>query len=54
MLAHKPWWEPLGRILCGLGFHHFRIIDTKLGFGAAGGTATVQCRRCGKTFARPN
>ncbi len=44
----------VGRILCFLGFHDFRIIDATLGFGGAGGTETVECRRCGEVVTRPN
>ncbi len=44
----------IGRLLCLLGFHDFKIIDATLGFGAAGGTSTVQCRRCGRVVTRSN
>jgi hypothetical protein len=37
----------LGRLLCLLGIHDFRVIDATLGFGAGGGVAKVQCGRCG-------
>jgi len=38
----------VGRLLCFLGFHDYKIIDATLGFGSAGGTSTSQCRRCGQ------
>lgn len=44
----------IGSLLCLLGFHDFKIIDATLGFGSAGGTSTVQCRRCGQVITRPN
>ncbi len=42
----------IGRLLCRLGFHNFRIIDVTLGFGAAGGVEKVECRRCGVIMSR--
>lgn len=42
------------RLLCILGFHDFKVIDATLGFGAAGGTSTVQCRRCGQVITLSN
>ncbi len=42
----------LGRLLCWLGFHDFRIINKTFGFGAAGGVEKVQCRRCGVIMTR--
>ena len=42
----------IGRILCGLGFHDFRIIDRTFGFGAGGGVEKVQCQRCGEVITR--
>ena len=36
----------LGKILCWLGFHDFRIINESFSFGG-GGIETVECQRCG-------
>ena len=44
----------VGRLLCFLGFHDFKIINAPLGFGSAGGTSTVECKRCGRVFTRAN
>ena len=44
----------VGRLLCLLGFHDFKVINTTLGFGPAGGTSKVQCRRCGQVTMRSN
>ncbi len=53
----KPPREPagiVGRLLCLLGFHDFKVIDATLGFGSAGGTSTVQCQRCERIVTRSN
>ncbi len=42
----------IDRILCFLGIHDFKIIDSTLGFGSAGGTETVQCQRCSRVVTR--
>jgi hypothetical protein len=42
----------VGRLLCGLGFHSFRVIDATLGFGAGGSVEKVECRRCGVIVSR--
>ena len=44
----------VGRLLCLLGFHDFKVIDATIGFGSAGGTSTVECQRCGRVVTRPN
>ena len=36
----------LGKILCWLGFHDFRILTESFSFGS-GGVETVECNRCG-------
>ena len=36
----------LGKILCWLGFHDFRLISESFSFGG-GGIETVECQRCG-------
>ena len=43
--------EHLGRLLCRLGVHHFRVIDVTFGFGG-GDVERVECRRCGLVAAR--
>ena len=35
-------------LLCWLGIHRYKIIDTAFGFGAGGTTKRVQCKICGK------
>ena len=42
----------LGRLLCWLGFHDFRVIDKTFEFGGGGGIEKVECRRCGTTIIR--
>ncbi len=44
--------EILGRLLCLLGFHDFRIIDATFSFGTGGQVAKVECRRCGYVTTR--
>ncbi|GMR14539.1 MAG: hypothetical protein BMS9Abin30_0142 [Gammaproteobacteria bacterium] len=41
----------LGRILCWLKFHDFRIITESFSFGS-GGVETVECHRCGLRMTR--
>ena len=41
----------LGRLLCWLGFHDYRVISVTLGFGTEG-VEKVECRRCGTTRTR--
>lgn len=36
----------LGKILCWLDMHDFRVITESFSFGG-GGIETVECRRCG-------
>ncbi len=43
----KELWKQVGRILCWLGFHDFRVIDVTFGFGEGGSVERVECRRCG-------
>jgi hypothetical protein len=45
-----PTW--LGRLLCRLGVHDYRLVECTLGFGAGGRVETVECRRCGYTTTR--
>jgi hypothetical protein len=42
----------LGRLLCYLGIHDFRVIDVTFGFGAGGSVEKVECQRCGLTATR--
>ncbi len=42
----------LGRLLCWLGFHDFRVIDRAFEFGDGGGIEKVECRRCGAIMVR--
>ena len=42
----------LGRLLCWLGFHDFRVIDATLGFGPGESVERVECRRCGSQTTR--
>ncbi len=42
----------LGRLLCWLGIHSFRVIDRTYGFGAGGDIEKVECRRCGIVMSR--
>lgn len=44
--------EILGRILCFLGLHDFRLVDVTLSFGSGGKVSKVECRRCGYTTTR--
>ena len=36
-------WKLLGRVLCGLGFHDFRVIDVTFGFGEGGSVEHFEC-----------
>lgn len=42
----------LGRLLCWLGFHDFRVVDRAFEFGAGGAIEKVECKRCGVTMTR--
>jgi hypothetical protein len=42
----------LGRLLCWLGIHDFRVINITFGFGPGGGVEKVECCRCGVTETR--
>ena len=37
----------LGRLLCQLGIHDFRVVNVTFGFGGAGNVERLECRRCG-------
>ncbi len=42
----------LGRLLCLLGIHNFRILEVTYGFTPGSNVQWVQCRRCGRTTTR--
>ena len=42
----------IGRLLCWLGFHDFKVLEVTLGFGDAGGVEKVKCRRCRLIYTR--
>ncbi|GMQ88131.1 MAG: hypothetical protein BMS9Abin08_1356 [Gammaproteobacteria bacterium] len=42
----------LGRLLCWLGLHNFRVVDRMFEFGAGGAIEKVECKRCGVTMTR--
>ena len=42
----------LGRLLCWLGLHDYRVVDRTFGFGPGGDTEKVLCRRCGQVIIR--
>jgi hypothetical protein len=55
--CYRPHTSPkvpsiLGRLLCKLGIHDFRMINRTFGFGTGGGIETVECLRCGITIIR--
>ena len=43
----------IGRLLCLLGFHDYRLIEVVGSFGAGGQVQKVECRRCGYVTTRP-
>ncbi len=49
---HAKLSQILGRLLCGLGLHDFRVINVRFGFGASGNIEQVECRRCGQFTTR--
>jgi hypothetical protein len=42
----------IGRLLCLIGVHDYRIIEAVEAFGPAGNVQKVQCRRCGYVTTR--
>ena len=42
----------VGRLLCLLGFHDFRLVESTGAFGAAGEVQKSECRRCGRVITR--
>ena len=45
-----PLW--IGRLLCRLGFHDYRLVEVVGGFDAGGQVQKVECRRCGNVTIR--
>ena len=37
----------IGLLLCWLGIHRYRIIDSTFGFGSGGTVKRVKCKICG-------
>ncbi|MDQ3564807.1 MAG: hypothetical protein M3436_11910 [Pseudomonadota bacterium] len=48
----NEWLKKLGRLLCFLGFHDFRVVEVSFAFGGSSGIEKVECRRCGYRTAR--
>ena len=44
--------EFIGRLLCRLGLHDYRVIDVTFGFGEGGSVERVECRRCAQVTIR--
>lgn len=42
----------LGRLLCLLGFHDYRVLEVMFQFSSGGSIEKVECRRCGVTVTR--
>jgi hypothetical protein len=42
----------LGRLLCLLGWHDYKVIDATYGFGPGGNVERVECQRCGRMNSR--
>lgn len=42
----------VGRFLCLLGLHDFRVLEVRFGFGQGNRIEKVECRRCGQLSAR--
>jgi len=42
----------LGRLLCRLGFHDYRVLEIMFQFSAGSSIEKVECRRCGATGTR--
>ena len=37
----------LSLLLCLLGIHRYKVVDSQIGFGASGTVNTVECKICG-------
>ena len=42
----------IGRLLCLLGLHKYRLLEVTVAFGPAGVVEKVECERCGMTATR--
>ncbi len=42
----------VGRLLCTLGVHEFRVLEVRFGFGQGNRIERVECRRCGLVSTR--
>ncbi len=42
----------IGHLLCGVGFHDYRLIEVIGAFGGSGQVEKVECRRCGYATTR--
>lgn len=42
----------VGRLLCLVGFHDFRVLEVRFGFGQGNRIEKVECRRCGQLSTR--
>jgi hypothetical protein len=42
----------LGRFLCRLGFHDYRVLEIMFQFSSDGSIEKVECQRCGVTVTR--
>ena len=43
---------PLGKLLCWLGAHEFRVLDKSFEFRTNAGVERVECTRCGLRMTR--
>ena len=41
-----PLPPPIGRLLCRIGWHDYRIVEVTGGFGGGGSVEKRECRRC--------
>ncbi len=45
-MAMAAFKDLLGRVLCQLGLHKFRLLEVTEAFGPAGVVEKVECERC--------
>jgi hypothetical protein len=50
-LQEGSWRERLGRLLCALGVHDYRVVEATFSFGGVS-VEKVECRRCGHRSSR--
>jgi hypothetical protein len=43
---------PVGRLLCLVGIHDYRVLEVRFGFGEGNRIEKVECRRCGQVSTR--